>query len=181
MLSQSRSSWKQFVMPGKETQGNIELAAIDLNALLHPGDAFNSATEAPSPVVTPEAIYVEGLDIDHDDDIEVNCGDKVEPPITAPILLNATGPPPVLLTMWHTSALTVAPVSYIKASMRFCLKETLCNALVLVFLAFLCVTLPSDTAQKITEGIHNVLQCNQQVPHGPSSSLLEGVIYFKHW
>ncbi|KAL6046892.1 hypothetical protein QOT17_021955 [Balamuthia mandrillaris] len=42
-----------------------------------------------------------------------------------------------------------------------------------------CVELPPppDTAQKITEGIHDVLQCNQQVPHGPSSSLPESIIY----
>ncbi|KAL6051016.1 hypothetical protein QOT17_019479 [Balamuthia mandrillaris] len=63
------------------------LAAIDLNSL-HPGNASDSAMDAPSPVVTPEAIHVEGLDTDDDDDIENDYKDKVEPPITAPTLLN---------------------------------------------------------------------------------------------
>ncbi|KAL6062761.1 hypothetical protein QOT17_012037 [Balamuthia mandrillaris] len=69
-----------------EIQGNVELATIDLNALLDSGNASGSATEDPS-LGTPEAIYVESLDTD-DDDVEDDCKDKVEPPITAPILLN---------------------------------------------------------------------------------------------
>ncbi|KAL6067778.1 hypothetical protein QOT17_008678 [Balamuthia mandrillaris] len=42
-----------------------------------------------------------------------------------------------------------------------------------------CVELPPppDTARKIAEGIRDALQRNQQVPHGPSSSLPESVIY----
>ncbi|KAL6058407.1 hypothetical protein QOT17_014896 [Balamuthia mandrillaris] len=81
------ASAKQEFMEA-ETQGNIELTVIDLNSLLHPGNAFDSATDAPSPVVTPEAICVEGLDTGDDNDVEYDCEDKVEPPIMAPILLN---------------------------------------------------------------------------------------------
>ncbi|KAL6052040.1 hypothetical protein QOT17_018827 [Balamuthia mandrillaris] len=70
-----------------EIQGNIELAAINLNSLLYPGNTSNSAMNAPSPVVTLEAIHVKGLNTDDDDNVD-NCQDKVEPLITAPILLN---------------------------------------------------------------------------------------------
>ncbi|KAL6047895.1 hypothetical protein QOT17_021371 [Balamuthia mandrillaris] len=71
-----------------ETQGNIELAVIDFNSLLHSGDAFDSAMDDPSLVVTPEAICVEDLDRNDSDDVEDDCKDKVEPSISAPILLN---------------------------------------------------------------------------------------------
>ncbi|KAL6058458.1 hypothetical protein QOT17_014853 [Balamuthia mandrillaris] len=84
----AKQEFMEAVCHAWETQGNIELAVINLIALLHPGNAFDSATDAPSPVVTPEAIHVEGLNIDDDDDIEDNCEDKVEPLIMASILSN---------------------------------------------------------------------------------------------
>ncbi|KAL6044288.1 hypothetical protein QOT17_005377 [Balamuthia mandrillaris] len=90
----AKQEFMEAVHHAWEIQGNVELAAIDLNSLLHPGNASDSTTDAPSPVVTPEAIHVEGLNTDDDDDVEDDCKDKVEPPITAPILLNcqcATG------------------------------------------------------------------------------------------
>ncbi|KAL6052123.1 hypothetical protein QOT17_018780 [Balamuthia mandrillaris] len=80
----AKQEFMEAVCHAWETQGNIEFAAINLNALLHPGNTFNTAMDAPSPAVTPEAIHVEGLNTD-DDDIE---DDSEEPPIMAPILLN---------------------------------------------------------------------------------------------
>ncbi|KAL6070430.1 hypothetical protein QOT17_006959 [Balamuthia mandrillaris] len=41
----------------------------------------------------------------------------------------------------------------------------------------ICVLSFLSTLLKIAEGIHNTLQHNQQVPHGPSSTLPESVIY----
>ncbi|KAL6048903.1 hypothetical protein QOT17_020785 [Balamuthia mandrillaris] len=76
----ARHSW--------EIQGSVELAAIDLHCLLHPGNASDFAMDTPSHVATPEAIDVKGINIDDDDNIEDDCEDKVEPLITAPILLN---------------------------------------------------------------------------------------------
>ncbi|KAL6042149.1 hypothetical protein QOT17_024565 [Balamuthia mandrillaris] len=66
----------------------MELATIDLNSLLHPGNTSDLAMDASSIVVTPEAICVEGLNKFDNDDIEDDDKDKVEPPIMAPILLN---------------------------------------------------------------------------------------------
>ncbi|KAL6062450.1 Chromo domain-containing protein [Balamuthia mandrillaris] len=198
-----------------ETQGNIELAAIDLNSLLHPGNASDSAMDDPSLAVTHEAIHKEGLDTDDNDDVEDNCKDKVEPPITAPILLNRQYTTAFIDPGASHSFITPAVVekylhpascehhhmviSYI-GDMEITLGDRsttriTCRA------AHICINCGShklhhhffiiplqgeheilfrrDIIQhtRITEGIHDVLQRNQQVPHGPSSSLPESVIY----
>ncbi|KAL6049958.1 hypothetical protein QOT17_020118 [Balamuthia mandrillaris] len=84
----AKQEFMEAVHHAWETQGNIELAAIDLNSLLHPGNASNSAMNALIPVVTPEAICVEGLDTDDNNDVEDDCKDKVEPPTMTSILFN---------------------------------------------------------------------------------------------
>ncbi|KAL6066922.1 hypothetical protein QOT17_009283 [Balamuthia mandrillaris] len=58
------------------------------NSLLHSGNTPDSTADDSSPAVIPEAIHAEGLHTDDDDDVEDDCKDKVEPPITTPILLN---------------------------------------------------------------------------------------------
>ncbi|KAL6050319.1 hypothetical protein QOT17_019882 [Balamuthia mandrillaris] len=84
----AKQEFMEAVRHAWEIQGNVELAALDLNSLLHSGNAPDSTADNPSPAVTPEAIHAEGLHTDDDDDVEDDCEDKVEPPITAPILLN---------------------------------------------------------------------------------------------
>ncbi|KAL6050317.1 hypothetical protein QOT17_019880 [Balamuthia mandrillaris] len=79
-------------------------AAIHLNSLLHPGNASDSAMNAPSRVVTPEAIHVEGLNTDDNIDVEDDCKDKAEPPISASILSNTPLNVPQLLQNTKTLA-----------------------------------------------------------------------------
>ncbi|KAL6047893.1 Chromo domain-containing protein [Balamuthia mandrillaris] len=242
-----------------ETQGNIELAAINLNALLHPGDASDTATDVPNPAVTSEAIHMEGLDTDDDDDVEDDCEDKVEPSIMAPILLNHqcatafidSGASHSFISLaaaekylhpasceHHHTVISHIDDMEITLGDRFttCVTRRMahvcinCGSRKLHHHFFImplqgeheilfgrditrhisvglfslsvhyplpsereefkeddsnisnkdkCVELPfpPNTARKITKGIHDVLQCNQQVPHGPSSSLPESVIY----
>ncbi|KAL6079931.1 hypothetical protein QOT17_000323 [Balamuthia mandrillaris] len=84
----AKQEFMEAVRHAWEIQGNVELAALNLNSLLHSGNAPDSAADDSSPAVTPEAIHAEGLHADDNDDVKDDCKDKVEPPITAPILLN---------------------------------------------------------------------------------------------
>ncbi|KAL6061834.1 hypothetical protein QOT17_012556 [Balamuthia mandrillaris] len=206
-----------------EIQGNIELAAIDLNSLLHPGNTSDSATDAPSPVVTPEAIHVEGLDTDNDNDnIEDNFENKVEPLIMAPILLNhqhATAfidsgashsfiSPAAAERYLHPTSckhhhtiisniddmeITLDDRSTTRIIRHVAHVRIDCGSCKLFYHFFIMpfqgeheILFGRDIMQHIsvglfslpiTEGIHDTLQHNQQVPYSPSSSLPESVIY----
>ncbi|KAL6057329.1 hypothetical protein QOT17_015576 [Balamuthia mandrillaris] len=254
----AKQEFMEAVCHAWEIQGNIELAALDLNSLLHSGNASDSAADDSSLAVTPEAIHVEGLHAD-DNNIEDDCKDKVKPSITAPILLNHQHATAFIDSGASHSFISLAAVEkYLHPAscehhhtiifhinnMEIMLGDrstthiTHCVAHVRIncgscklhhhfFIMLLqgeheilfgrdimrhisvglfglpvhyplpseqeefkeddsnmsdkdqCVELPPppDITQKIAKGIRNVLQCNQQVPHGPSSTLPESVIY----